>query len=238
MKIYKTSKRWLTSVAAVSLLAITMSSCLKDRNTTIVAPAALVSFTQASPDEPAIDVSFDNNMVNLNPLGFGDHLDYVKAYTGKRTINVVNHSSGAKILSDTTSFKENVPYSLFLANTTASPQLLILTDSISNPGAQQAAVRFINLSPDAPAVDFSIKSGSLLATNKSFKGYTSFITAAGNQTYTIQVYKTGTSTVLATLSNVSLSSGFVYTIYLRGLASATSGTDVLSVGVIINAVYY
>lgn len=238
MKIYKTSKRWLASAAAVSLLAISMSSCLKDHNTTIVAPAALVSFTQASPDEPAIDVSFDNNMVNLNPLAYGDHLDYVKAYTGKRTINVVNHTSGAKILSDTVTFKDNVPYSLFLANKATSPELIVLTDSISNPGSALASVRFINLSPDAPAVDFSVKSGSVLAANKAYKGYTSFIPVTGNQTYNIQVLQTGTSTVLATLSNLTLSSGFVYTIYLRGLASATSGTDVLTVGEIVNAVYY
>jgi len=238
MKLYKTSKKWLVGMAAASLLTLTLSSCLKSNNSVINTPVALVSFTQASPDEPAVDVGFDNNAINNTPLGFGDHLDYVKAYTGSRTITVYNHTSNAKIISDTTTFQANVPYSIFLANKATSPELIVLTDSISNPGSALAAVRFINLSPDAPAVDFSIKTGSLLATNKAYKGHSAFIPVTGGQTYTVQVFQTGTSTVLASLTNVTLSSGFVYTIYLRGLTSSTSSTDALSIGEIVNAVYY
>ena len=234
----KTSKRWLAGVIAVSLLAIFLSSCVKNQTVTPNPPAALVTFIQASPDEPTVDLFFGTDQVNLNPLNYGDIIDYFKAYTGKRNVIIYNHTNQAKIVSDTVNLVANTPYSLFLANKATSPELVLITDSVSNPANGKATIRFINLSPDAPAADLAVTGGSVLVTNKKYKAFSSFVPVTGNQNYNFQILQTGTSTVLASLNNISINAGYVYTIYLSGLATPTSATDKLSGNLQINAIYY
>jgi hypothetical protein len=233
-----TSGKLLTRISAVCLLFLLLSSCLKDHNNYYVPPVALVTFIQASPDQPPLDFYLDNNKVNLFPINYGDNIDYFRAHTGKRTANFYSRIAMSKILSDTIHLNSNTTYSLFLANTTNHPEIVLLIDSISKPAAGNATIRFINLSPDAPAVDLAVKGGAVLISNKSFKNYTSFLPIQGDMSYTFEVRQQGTNTVLATLDNVTLNSNFVYTIWFHGLANATNNTDKLSTDIINNAIYY
>jgi hypothetical protein len=72
-----------------------------------------------------------------------------------------------------------------------------------------------------------------LVSNKSFKGFSDFASIAA-QNYTFEIRQAGTSTVLTTLTNVSINSGYVYTIFLRGLVAATDGTK-LTADLVTNA---
>ncbi len=232
-------KSRLALISMVGLLTLSLSSCLKSyKNQYYSPPAAIVTFIQASPDQPPLDFSLDNNRVNESPLAYGNIVDYFRAYTGKRNTNFYNHSTGNVILSDTVHLNQNVYYSLFLVNTVAHPQTLLLTDSITRPAAGSAGIRFVNLSPDAPAVDLVVTGGAVLVPNKAFKGYSSFANTPGNTSYNLEVRQAGTSTVLATLPNVTLNSGFVYTIWLRGLVASANTTDQLGISVMPNAVFY
>jgi len=232
-----TPKKLLISIGMLGLLSILFSSCLKDKNNGYTPPAALVSFIQASPDEPPLDLFLNNDRVNAWPINYGDKIDYFRAYTGTRTVNIYNNSTMNTILSDTIHLTQNVNYSLFLVNTVATPQILLLTDSLNKPTSGNAGLRFINLSPDAPAVDLVVEGGAVLVSNKSFKGYSSFLPIPAKANYTLQVRKTGTSTVLASIPNITLNNGFVYTLWLQGLATTTKTTDTLSARIVTNAFY-
>ncbi|MDB5122952.1 MAG: hypothetical protein JWP94_1081 [Mucilaginibacter sp.] len=238
MKNYKNmSKALLSIIGIIGLLSF--SSCLKNNDSQYYSPpAALLTFIQASPDQPPLDFSLDNNHINYWPLAFGDNIDYFRAFTGKRNANFYNHGTGNVILSDTIHLTQNNTYSLFLVNTPAHPQILLLTDSLIKPPTGSAGIRFVNLSPDAPAVDLAITGGAVLVANKGFKGYSSFANIGGNASYSLEVRQAGTTTVLATLPNVTLNNGFVYTIWLRGLAASTNNTDQLGISVLANAIFY
>ncbi|MDB5131049.1 MAG: hypothetical protein JWR02_798 [Mucilaginibacter sp.] len=238
MKNYKNiSKTLLTIIGIAGLLSL--YSCSKVDTTQYTnPPAALLTFIQASPDQPTLDFLLDNNKINYSPLSYGDNTNYFQAYTGRRNVSFYNHSSGSAILSDTIHLYQNVSYSLFLVNTTANPQILLLTDTVSRPPAGSAGIRFINVSPDAPAVDLAITGGTVLVPNKGFKGHSSFANIGGNASYNLEVRRAGTTTVLATLPTVTLNGGFVYTIWLHGLVASTSSTDQLGIGVITNGVFY
>lgn len=239
MKIYKnSSKRWIARLGAVCLLSLFLSSCLKDTNNYYAPPVAYLSFIQASPDQPPMDFYLNNNKVNWDPLNYGNEIDYIRAYTGTRTANFYNQNSATKIFSDTIHLNANVAYSLFLANTTAHPELVLLTDSLSQPSSGNAGIRFVNVSPDAPAVDLAVQGGSVLVTNKSYKGSSSFLPILGGKSYVFEVRQKGTSTVLATLGSVNLNVGQVYTIWFHGLATPTNATDKLAADIITNAYYY
>lgn len=233
-----TSKRLVEKIVAVCLLSVFLSSCLKTNNNNYYPPEALVTFIQASPDETQLDFYLDNNKINLDPINYGDHFDYFRAYAGTRTANFYSNGSMNKIFSSTIQLNQNTNYSLFLANKATQPEIVLLTDTIAQPASGNASIRFVNLSPDAPAVDLAVQGGSTLASNKSYKGYSSFIPVQANKNYVFQVRQAGSGTILATLSNVNINSGSVYTIWFHGLSAATTVTDQLGASIYTNAYFY
>jgi len=234
MKNFKnTSKRLVAGLFAVCLLSLTLSSCLKEHNTAPATPVALLSVIQDSPGQPPLDFTLDGSRVNASQIIYGSGLDYFRAYAGKRTAAFTVSGSGTTIFSDTLTLKQNFAYTLCLVNKPASPGFLVLTDAITQPASGSANLRFVNLSPDAPAVDLAVKDGSVLVANKGFKGFSDFASITGKN-YTFEIRQAGTNTVLTSLTNVTINSGYVYTIYLRGLAAATDATK-LTADLITNA---
>jgi hypothetical protein len=226
-------------IGMVCLLAAMFSSCLKnhDNDANVNVPYALVTVINTSPNSLAQDFYLDNNRANVAPIVYVDGLDYIRAYTGKRTAAFYNTGTQTKIKSDTVTLKADQYYSVYLANVITSPDIVILKDNIVKPATGMATIRFVNLSPNAPAADLAIKGGAVLVSNKAYKGASDFVPVNGNATYTLEVRQTGTSTVLASINTASLQSGSVYTVWLQGLAGATDQTKLLA-GLQTNVYYY
>ena len=239
MKIYSNPlNRWTALLGIGCFISLVFTSCLKGKNDYTPPPAAYVTFFQASPGEQPLDLYFNNNKVNQIPLNYGDDIDYFQAYPGLRTVNLYHSGGTSVVYTDTITLKPNIAYSLFMVNTASDPGILLVTDSISRPAAGMATVRFINVSPDAPAVDLAVKDSAAFVSNKAFKGFSSFIPKAGGKTYNFEIRQHGTSTVLATMSGVTLNSGLVYTIWLHGLANTAIPEDQLMANIVTNAYYY
>lgn len=236
--IQQISKKRAGIIGMICLLTVLLSSCLKDHNNDYIQqqPSALISVINASPDSPPLDFFLDRNQANNYPLKYGHLLDYITAYTGKRVASFYVSGSSQKVASDTITLNANKYYSLFLSNSVNTPDLLLLKDTLTRPADSMAVVRFINLSTNAPAIDMGIQGGSVLATNKAYKTYTSFIPVKANTSYTFEARQTGTSTVLVSLSNVKLQAGSIYTIWLHGLTGTTDQTR-LSLDIQRNAYY-
>lgn len=233
----KIMRNLLTLVTVTGLSAMLLTSCLKDNKTYVAPPSGLVTFIQASPDEPAVTLFMNQNRVNATPIYYKGGVDYFRAYTGQRQVNVYNYGTMSQIATDTLNVAANQAYSVFLVNTTSNPQLFHLTDTLNKPATGKAGIRFVNLSPDAPNTDLAVQGGQVLVANRGFKGYSSFIPLAGNATYTFEVRQAGTNTVLATLPDVKINNGFVYTIMLTGLATPLNSNDGLSLQTITNAYF-
>jgi hypothetical protein len=239
MKIYSNvQKKSLFRIALVCLMPVALSSCLKTNNSSYYnPPVALVTLIQASPDEPSLDFYLDNDKVNGVSLGYGSTIDYFRAYARQRNANFFITGTMNRVFTDTITFLPNYIYSVFLANKASSPELVKIVDTLSQPATGKASIRFVNVSPDAPAVDLVVKGGAVVVSNKSYKGHSSFVPITGETTYTFEVHQAGTATVLATLPTTTLKAGFVYTIWLQGLATPTNGTDGLSANIMTNAFY-
>jgi hypothetical protein len=235
MKRHKNNSKGLWAViGALGLLSLLLSSCLKDTSTDTAPPVSLVTLIQASPDEPSLNFYVNGNRVNQNPINYGDDLDYFQVYSGNRQANFYGQSMNL-LLSAPLPLAANTAYSLFMANLASKPEIVLLTDTLVKPAAGMASVRLVDVSPDAPPVDLAVQGGSLLVPNRTYKGYSSFAPIAAKTDYTFQIRQAGTSNVLATVSNVSLSAGSVYTIWFYGLAAATTNSDKLNAGLITNA---
>jgi len=238
MKILKnTPKNWVIGISVLCLSTLLLSSCLKSHNNDYYnPPVAYLAFIQASPDEPPVNLFLNNNQVNFNGLLFDDYLGYIRAYTGLRTFNIDNASTMSQILSDTAHLYQNQYYTMFMVNKAATPQTLLLNDTLKKPASGNAIIRFVNVSPDAGAVDLGIQGGAKWVLNKGFKGHSAFISVTATSG-TLQVTQAGTSTVLATLPATQLTAGSVYTIWLYGLSNTTVTGEKLGINIAANANY-
>jgi hypothetical protein len=238
MKIYTTqSKGFFACICAVGMLMLISSSCSKPPvNTNMNTPQAALNFVQACPDEAALDLLINNGRANQMPITYGQFTGYFALNAGNNIIAFNNDATMQPILADTASFDANTIHTLFLTNTVSKPQVFALTDTLVAPTTGSASVRFVDVSPEAPAVDLVVKGGATLVSNRSFKGFSSFAPIPANMFYNFEVHKAGTATVLATLNNVKVNPGFVYTIWFHGLANGTiANRDELSADFMINA---
>jgi hypothetical protein len=226
-------------IGMFGLMAVLLSSCLKnnDSNDVEAPPSALISVVNASPGTQPLDFYLDQNKANIQAINYGSGLDYLKAYVGKRTATFYLAGTQQKVKSDTATLRADRFYTLYLTNVSTAPDFLLLQDAITKPADGTTAIRLVNVSADAPAVDLAIKNGQVLATNKAYKGYSDFISIPGGNTHTLEERQAGTTTVLATVNDVQLKSGSVYTVWLQGVTAATDATK-LTAKVQTNAYYY
>jgi hypothetical protein len=93
-----------------------------------------------------------------------------------------------------------------------------------------AHVRFIHLSPDAPAVDVAVTGGDVLFGNVAFRGFTAYSPVPAG-TYDLEVRLAGTDTVALPLPGINLEEGKVYTVFAMGLAA---GDPVLEAVIVVD----
>jgi len=127
---------------------------------------------------------------------------------------------------------KNKNYSLFAVDSVSKLSGLFIEDNLSAPAAGKAHVRFIHLSPDAPAVDVAVTGGAVVFGNKSFKDFTDFTPLDAN-TYNLEVRLAGTSTVVLPLPGIALTAGKIYTVYAKGFVGGT-GAQALGAEIIVN----
>lgn len=229
----------LIAVAALAMCLTSLSSCCHhDDDYICPSPdvSAHASVLNGLPGSQPVNFQFDNNEVNYYGIPYGAGLDYINAFTGKREISVYDSQTNYKITSGSADFSDGKFYSIFLTGSTTIPELLIINDDIKQPPSANAAVRLVNLSSDAPAVDLVIQQGPTLATNTPYKGSSTFNPVSGANTYNIEILQSGTGNILASLQNVKFRNGSLYTVLLEGHQSTNDG-HVLNIKIQLNASY-
>ena len=121
---------------------------------------------------------------------------------------------------------------MFAVNNVTSIEAIVLEDDLTAPASGKAHVRFIHLSPNAPAVDITLTDGTVVFGDYIFKEASAF-TPLNAATYNLQVRLAGTSTVVLELPNIALTTGKIYTVFAKGLVGGT-GTQALGAKIIVN----
>jgi Domain of unknown function (DUF4397) len=232
-------KRWPGLLGMMCLLALMLSACTKTVNNTPQQPVAVLGVIDASPDAPALAFFLNINQVNALPLSNGNYINYFNTYAGKIQATFFQSGTSTIIARDTINLVANKAYTLFLANTIAKPDLILLSDSVTRPASSTASIRLVNVSPDAGAVDLVIKGGATLASNINYKGASVFAPiAVVSSTDTLQIRQAGTSTVLSTVPAAKFQIGAVYTVWLYGLANTSVDNEKLTSNIMVNAYFY
>lgn len=215
----------LLGTVSCMMLMLSMTSCLDDSDGVEPAVVAHVSLFHASPDAPDLYVLLDDNPLSSQPLEYSDNTTYLQFYTGNRELAFNSYNASNRLIDTTFNFKENTAYSVFVVNEQEDLSTLLVEDELETPASGKASVRFIQLSPDAPEVDFSVgEENSLEFTNQEFKQATDF-TEVDADMYTLTVKATGEEESLVSVQEAEFIAGRVYTVILRGYANPPSGNS-------------
>jgi hypothetical protein len=208
------------------------SACLDDDNQNLEPiETAYVSLYHASPDAPDLDIIVDERRINNNPFDYGEYTGYLRFYTGARNLRFGPYGASNVVVDTTLELADNKAYSIFVVDSYQHADVLVTEDS-GEPGEGQAMVRFLNLSPDAPAVRLdSSGTGAPLFDDQAFKEPSAF-KAVDAGTYDFNV-TTGGQTLLE-MPGTEVFAGRYYTIIVRGYQTPPAGNNhVLSSQVLI-----
>lgn len=228
----------LSAILAVSVLV----SCSKDDTVDVNNDRANVAVIHASPGSPAVDLYHDTAKISSAPLSFGSYLGtpgnaYVQVPAGQHNIRLTNDGT-TNVYEGSVNLEKDKNYSIFVYDTLNSGMVktLLLQDAPASQ-AGNSNLRFLHLSPDAPAVDFWLANATdtIRMDGKSYIGDSPNVTElaaftpvpAGN--YTLMV-RSGDA-VVVDVPGVDITEGKNYTFYSKGLLNGT-GDNALSIGTV------
>jgi hypothetical protein len=224
----------LLSLLMFALFAMISFSACEENDDEDDTDQARVMVVHASPDAPGVDVLIDNNKVNSSALVYPNNTGYLDVAAGVRNVKVNATGTSTSVINGDVTFEKDKNYSVFAINRLASIEPLVLVDDLTAPASGKAHVRFVHLSPDAPAVDITTTTGTVIFGNRAFKSATAF-TPLDAGTVTLQVRVAGTTTAALTLPPLTLQAGKIYTVFARGFLAPPSGnTNTLNAQVIVN----
>ena len=219
--------------AALALLALApLAGCGKDDpNPVSPAPQAQVMAIHASPDAPAVDLLVDGVEVGAD-LAYPNHTGYLTVGPGTRNVKVNVANTTTTVIDADLPVSAGGHYSVFANGPVSSIGALVLADDLTPPASGKAHVRFVHLSPDAPAVDVAVTGGPVVFANRAFRESTPF-TPVDAGTYDLEVRPTGSASVVLSLPDITLQAGRIYTVFARGFVGG-SGAQALGAQIIVN----
>jgi hypothetical protein len=214
---------------AAAAMSVIFAACSKDR----IEPqqVAGLSVISAFADTMSLDFYIDQTRANNKAVKFNTKIDYLNLFPGNRTLSVAKRGGNKALAHKNFSLASGVGYSIFILDTlnTNDKKFLLVEDDLSAPAADKAKVRFINLSKDAPALSLGIHDKATLFTDKAFYEYTTFSAVDPGESVTFDI-KAGND-LKATVPNVKIEKGKIYTIYAKGIS--TAAIDSLKLGAAI-----
>lgn len=227
--------RNLKKMGAVTFLSIGMfaiQSCSKDE--TPVQEYGFLSITNTSPTSATFNIYVDQKIINSQAVAYLGSSGYMPLTPGSHTIKFTTASSTEKLIEKSIPTPVNTVSSLFLIDKGANMDYLIVKDELGNPTSSKAFVRFINLSPNAPALDLAVKDGAVLIADKAYKTNSAFIEVDA-KAYVFQIKDKATGTTFkADLESVELKAGKSYTVIATGLQPAVENERAFGGKIIIN----
>ncbi|MFC4210259.1 DUF4397 domain-containing protein [Pedobacter lithocola] len=209
-------------ICSLLLFTVFISACKKDWNNDTVTVAG-IGFVHASPGTGALDFIVDNQKANNKAFNYTNDLGYFGAYPGSRLFGITKKDSTKFISTANVNLQSGLFYSAFVVDVLPTPKILVVEDDLKAPETGKAKVRFINLSPDAAALDLAVVGkDAALVTGKAYKEASPFISIDPSASYTFQIKES--NNVTATLPSTKIEAGKIYTLWAKGLKSKTDST--------------
>ncbi|WP_426349003.1 DUF4397 domain-containing protein [Alloiococcus sp. CFN-8] len=178
----------------------------------------------ASPNSPAVDVYANGNMIVKN-LSYKEVSQYLPVPAG--TYNITVYPTGQMnkpVINTMLSIPENSVFTVAAIGTLPGIGLYPIPEPMMGEKSGRPCVRFVHLSPNAPAVDIRLEDGTNVFSNVSYMGITDYACVPAG-TYNFNVNVAGTNNTVLTVPNVRLDNNKYYTIYAVGLVGMSPPLD-------------
>lgn len=234
-------KKWMRFMVLAVMPAAMLVSCDEDGDD-VIPPVqedeARVMVVHASPDAPGVDLLVDGEKVNTDALNYPNNTGYLTIPAGTRGITVNAAGTSDAVIDRDIDFDKDKSYTIFATGSLGSNDIqpLVLTDDLTAPTTGNAKVRFVHLSPDAPAVDVAVAGdgGAVLFDGQEFREASAFISVPAG-TYDLEVRLDADNTVVLPLDGIELQSGMIYTVFARGFVTLPEGnTNALGAQIIMH----
>ncbi len=237
-------KRLFIIISVFASAAVLFSACSKDD----AAPVAKVKIIHAVPNVPdalaALPSAQRVSDVNIIAFKAGSTTDssiitsllpyprasvYASVPAGSYDIRVRPRFLNANVIAvNGVAVNSNAAYTVIAFDSVTKIKPMLLEDNLAVPAMGNAKVRFLHLSPNAPAVDIVDKSNNnKLFSNRTFADNVAAASKADFAEvpagkYTLEVRLAGTTTVVTTITDLILERGAIYTVWATGFAGASS----------------
>lgn len=219
----------ILGLAIFAVLATSVTSCSKTGVTNNNSVYTYVTVMNLAAWSPSTEIYF-NGSKSTKPITAGNYSQgYAPLKPGSYDVQF-KMAGGDSVMADipSSSYDSLGFYTLILYNATRnSPaNAFKIQDDFSTVSATAANFRFFNMCPDVPSTDLYINntkvhSNRTVADNVNYSLFNSFQQFAAG-TYTIQVKKAGTDSVIATINSYSMQVQNAYTIFLDGKTGSTN----------------
>lgn len=182
----------------------------------------------AIPNAPAVDVYANDNIIIKN-LPYKEVSSYIPVTSGNINIKVYPTGTTTNPVIDTNVYiPENSIYTIAAIGELPDVSLYPVQEPSSANKSGLSCVRFIHLSPNAPAVDIKLPDGTIIFSNVPFKSIANY-NCVPSGTYTFRVNPAGTNNTVLTIPDVKLNPNTFYTVYAVGLVGETPNLEALLV---------
>lgn len=180
----------------------------------------------ASPNSPAVDIYANDGLIMEN-LAYGKISQYIPVTSNDYNIKVFPTGDMTTAVIDTDVFiPENTVFTVAAIGTLPNISLFPVQEPPVVQNTGNACVRFVHLSPNAPAVDIQLANGTVIFDNVPYKGVTNYICTPPG-VYNLNVVPTGTNDIALSVPGVELDANTYYTIYAIGLVADSPALQAL-----------
>ncbi|MFH5801183.1 DUF4397 domain-containing protein [Haladaptatus sp. CMAA 1911] len=195
--------------------------------------ASRVRGIHAIPDGPEVDVYVDGNRV-LQNLAFKDVSDYLEFEPGRYTVQVApaGQGQGSAVVDEQVTLDANTDYTIAAGGTLESPKAFVFVDENQVPPENQARLRAVHLSPDAPAVDIAAE-GNVLVKGLKYGTASEYVEVPAGS-YSIEVRPAGSNEAVATF-DVNLEGGTVVSAFAVGFLQTNDDAQAFDLLPVVDA---
>ncbi len=187
-----------------------------------------IRLMNASPTTTSISLLPDGNLL-AGPINYLSISDYLKVNAGGFNVRLNLDNSDVPFTNTDIVLDADKNYTIIITDSITKFKKSIIVDNLTDPPAGKAYIRFLHLVGNGPSVDL-FKGGSAIFSNRLFNDQAS---GAGGSylaidpgTLTFELRAAGGGSIIALLSNATITTGKIYTIIARGFVGGTGNKAV------------
>jgi hypothetical protein len=177
-----------------------------------------VRVVHSSPDAPNVDVIVNDDFASpaFTDVPYRGVTGYAALPSADYNFKVVpTGTTDPVVINSDATLDETKDYSVVASDVLSNITPLLFEDD-NTLDSDSARIRFLHLSPNAPAVDIQLADGGILFEHVSFQESGGYVSVPGG-TYDLEVVLSDSGNLALDLPGVSVDNNTVYTVYAMGL---------------------